>query len=74
MSVGCIELGRPAGFFAGLHYTLKDGQDLNVWPPGRHNVCLFDGKVDNGQAIGKPAIEVIVEESAPGVIFNENDS
>ena len=73
-SVGRIENDAPAALYAGLLYSLTEGEDLNVWPPGRHNVRLFDGQVDNGQVIGELPMEVIVEESAPGVIFNAGDS
>ena len=73
-SVGRIDYDKPAGLYAGLRYTLKDAEALDVWPPGRNNVRLLDGEVDDGQVIGELPLEVIVEISAPGVIFNAGDS
>ena len=58
--------------YAGLRYTPKDAEDLNVWPPGQHNVCFLNGDEDNLN--GQVPTEAILEGSAPGVIFDGDNS
>ena len=41
-----------AGLYAGLWYSLTDGEILDVWPsPGRNNVYLLVCEAHNGQVI-----------------------